>query len=88
MTAALERTHAGAGRITTPTLLIHGGADRTTDPEGTRRFSEAMTAPDHEFRVREGKFHEVLNETDRHDLYEEIAAWFAERGATVERATS
>ena len=87
MNEALERTHAGASGVQIPTLLLHGGADRTTDPEATRRFHESMKSLNAEFRLREGKLHEILNETDRLDLYEEIAEWLATRVGTVERAT-
>ncbi|MBI4618157.1 MAG: alpha/beta hydrolase [Planctomycetes bacterium] len=79
MLAALVRVHANASRIQVPSLVIHAGADRVTDPEASRRFVERIGHPDREFRRREGEFHEVLNETNRAGLYEEIADWFLAR---------
>lgn len=83
MRSALERIHANAHRITIPFLVVHAGADRVTDPEASRRFLELVPSADKEFRLRPGCYHEVLNETDREALFDEIARWLETRSALV-----
>ena len=61
-----------------PLLLIHGGADRLTLPEGSREF--AARAPGNcTLKVWEGLYHEVHNEPEQGEVLADILSWMEER---------
>lgn len=62
------------GKWTLPTGIIHGTADRITDPEGSRRFMQAIASTDKTLHLVEGGYHELLNDEDR----EEARGWMLE----------
>ncbi|EYB68790.1 alpha/beta hydrolase [Deinococcus phoenicis] len=66
-------------RWTLPTLVVHGTADRLTDVNGSRRFVEAIPAPDKTLHLVEGGYHELLNDESREDVLGWILAWLRER---------
>jgi alpha-beta hydrolase superfamily lysophospholipase len=75
--AAIE-TNQSAPRITTPILVLHGGADRIADPEGTRDLFAALGSTDKRLEVYEGLYHEVMNEPERDRVLDDIVAWLDE----------
>ncbi|WP_034387302.1 alpha/beta hydrolase [Deinococcus sp. YIM 77859] len=66
-------------RWTLPTLVIHGTADRLTDVNGSRRFVNAIPAPDKTLRLVEGGYHELLNDEEREEVLGWILAWLRSR---------
>ncbi|MEW6421065.1 MAG: lysophospholipase, partial [Deinococcota bacterium] len=62
-------------RWTLPTLVLHGTADRITDPNGSRRFVEAIAAPDKTLCLVEGGYHELLNDAERGEVLGWILGW-------------
>ncbi|MEM6843644.1 MAG: lysophospholipase [Bacteroidota bacterium] len=60
-----------------PVYLMHGTADRLTDPEGTQQFYNALTTPDKTLKLYEGLYHETMNERpeDRDKVLEELKEW-------------
>lgn len=73
-------------RWTLPTLVLHGTADRITDPHGSRRFVEAIASPDKTLRLVEGAYHELLNDVGREEVRGWILAWLQERTEQPQRA--
>ncbi|GMA16784.1 alpha/beta hydrolase [Deinococcus metallilatus] len=73
-------------RWTLPTLVFHGTADRITDPDGSRRFVEAIPAPDKTLRLVEGGYHELLNDEPREEVLGWILDWLRERTQEPQRA--
>ncbi|GBF04149.1 alpha/beta hydrolase [Deinococcus aerius] len=67
------------GRWTLPTLVIHGTADRITDPNGSRRFVEAIPATDKTLHLVEGGYHELLNDEGREEVLGVLLGWLRER---------
>lgn len=63
----------------TPVLVLHGLADRATDPEGSQRFIETIHAGDRTLRLYEEGRHELLNDLERDSVRDEILAWLAAR---------
>lgn len=73
-------TMARAAELTEPILILHGRADRVTNPEGSRRFRE--------FRSRHtttcfynGALHELHNELPetRDEVLEDVVRWLEDR---------
>ena len=58
-----------------PTLVLHGSADRSTDPEGSRALFEAITSWDKTLHLVEGGRHELLNGTERDETLRTLLAW-------------
>jgi len=64
---------------TVPTLILHGAADRVTDPEGSRRMHEAIASPDKTLHLIEGGYHELLNDLGRDETLCLILDWLMQR---------
>ena len=58
-----------------PLLLCFGAADKVADPNVTREFFGRLESTDKTIDERKDKFHEILNETDRKDLFKQIKDW-------------
>lgn len=77
---SMGETLDAAGRVRTPLLLLHGGADALVDPAGTRRFFEATQAPHKRLHVYPGFLHEIFNENGKEKVFQDMEAWLAEIG--------
>jgi alpha-beta hydrolase superfamily lysophospholipase len=75
--AAQESLVADAVKLTLPTLLIAGEADRIAAASQARVIFERLGASDKTLRMLPGQYHEVLNEplADRQKTVAEIVAW-------------
>ena len=62
-----------------PTLVLHGTADTFTEPEGSRRFVEAIASPDKELHVVEGGYHELLNDVGAEETLGVVLYWLERR---------
>ncbi len=62
------------GEIKTPTLLLHGGEDKTTNPEGTIAFYNNTTG-NRTLKVFSNLFHEIHNEPEQKEVFEYILGW-------------
>ncbi|ACO46573.1 alpha/beta hydrolase [Deinococcus deserti] len=75
------RLWASYERWTLPTLVIHGSADRITDPRGSQRFVEGIASTDKTFVHLEGGHHELLNDECRAEVRDRIVEWLQARGS-------
>lgn len=62
---AAERAFHGAARLSVPTLLLHGLADRLVDPAGSLAFAAAAPAERVRLVTFEHGMHELFNDVDR-----------------------
>jgi alpha-beta hydrolase superfamily lysophospholipase len=69
--AAIEQ----AERVKLPLLSVLGERDVVVDTDAIRAFHERAGSSDKQLLERPGELHEVLNETDRAQLFEHIAGW-------------
>ncbi len=72
---AMHRIQAEAGKITLPVLILHGGADAMTAPEGSRFLHGAVGSRDKTLKIYPGLYHEIFNEPEREEIFAEVAAW-------------
>jgi acylglycerol lipase len=72
---ATERLEREFPRITLPVLILHGTADRVTNPEGSRQFHGAAGAADKTLRLYEGHAHDLLNDHGREQVMADVTAW-------------
>jgi alpha-beta hydrolase superfamily lysophospholipase len=64
-----------AGEITLPILILHGGADAMTDPNGSRFLHEHIGSEDKTLKIYPGLYHEIFNEPERADVMADALNW-------------
>ena len=73
---------AHAGRLHTPTLVMHGSHDLMADLRGSRELVRSACAahPDADIHLRiiDGAYHELLNEPEGPGLIRDIIIWLKE----------
>ena len=62
-----------------PLLILHGTADTLTSPAGSRAFYERAGSSDKTYKTYEGAYHNLFVETNREEIYDDIAAWINAR---------
>lgn len=77
--AAIGETRRCAGELRVPLLVLHGTADTVTSPAGSRSFVEAAGVADKTFKAYDGALHNLFVETNRDEVFDDIAAWIAAR---------
>lgn len=79
LVSRIRQAEHTAARFTAPCLFLQAGDDRVVSREANERFFWNLASPDKQYKVYEGLYHEVLNETSRHAIYQEIADWLSKR---------
>ncbi len=64
-------------RITIPTLLMWGTADRLCPPAGAEMVAERIGSEDLTVARYPGAFHEILNEPEREQVLDDLSAWLS-----------
>lgn len=65
--------------IKLPVLLMHGTADRIADIEGSKQLFNGLASNDKTLKLFEDFYHEILNETEKEKVYQEILNWLEKR---------
>jgi alpha-beta hydrolase superfamily lysophospholipase len=79
--AAVARTGGAGTQVHVPMLLLHGEADRLCPPRGTRGFHAQLRGAGHRLRVYPKLRHEILNEPEQEQVFEDVLGWLHEREA-------
>jgi alpha-beta hydrolase superfamily lysophospholipase len=66
---------AAAPKWFTPTLLLYAGLDTLVSPEGSRMFAAAAPASSVQSHCFKRMYHEIFNDPDRAQVFEQMAAW-------------
>jgi alpha-beta hydrolase superfamily lysophospholipase len=62
------------GTVKRPLLLMHGTADRITDPQATERFAERLKGPV-VYKPWPGLYHELHNEPEQQQVFDFVLNW-------------
>ncbi len=62
-------------KIKLPILIMHGSADRLSDPAGSRLLYERVGSKDKTLRLYEGFYHEIFNEPEHKKVMADVEAW-------------
>jgi alpha-beta hydrolase superfamily lysophospholipase len=62
-----------------PFLLIHGDADRLTNPKGSEMLATKAKSTDKTLKIFHGGYHELINDSDREEVMNLICDWVEER---------
>jgi alpha-beta hydrolase superfamily lysophospholipase len=79
MLLALRSLPAQIPQLELPLLIMHGGADRLSAPEGSRVLYDRVSSADKKLEVYDGLHHEIFNEPDRHRVLGDMESWLAVR---------
>lgn len=74
-----EQLKQSFGRITVPVLILHGTADKAAKAEGSQFFYDHAGASDKTLKLYEGHFHDLLNDTGKERVINDVTAWIGER---------
>lgn len=83
---ALDQFQADVDHLTMPVLFCHGDDDPFVDYRTSLAAVESMPSTDKTIRVYEGARHELVNETNRDEVIEEIARFVARVAGSGERS--
>ena len=75
MVRADERLKKKFPLITLPLLIMHGTADKNTNPSGSRHFYDAAGSTDKTLKLYEGGFHDLLNDSDKETVMLDTKTW-------------
>ena len=76
---AVIDTRERAPDFRVPLLILHGTADTFTSPSGSREFFERAGSGDKTYKTYEGAYHNLFVETNREEIYDDIATWIGAR---------
>lgn len=75
MNRTVEVIQANMEAVQVPLLIWHGDSDRITDPEGSRQLYARAGAADKTLHIYEGGFHEMHNEPNQEDVFNDLVNW-------------
>ena len=65
--------------ITLPVLILHGTADKVTNPKGSQLFYDTAGSTDKTLKLYDGHVHDLLNDVDKETVMTDITGWIASR---------
>ena len=65
--------------ISLPILIMHGTADRLSDPNGSQMLYDGVSSSDKTLKLYDGFYHEIFNEPGRKQVFADMEAWLAQR---------
>jgi alpha-beta hydrolase superfamily lysophospholipase len=75
MIDASQRLREEFPAITLPLLILHGTADKATQPSGSQEFYERAGSTDKTLKLYEGHYHDLLNDIGKEEVMADITAW-------------
>ena len=79
LVGAVADTRERAPGFRVPLLILHGTADTLTSPAGSREFYDRAGSGDKTYKTYDGAYHNLFVETNREEVYDDIAAWIHAR---------
>jgi acylglycerol lipase len=75
---ARQRVLRDCRRLSVPTLVLHGEADRVVDPAGSTELAEAAPRGMVKLVTYPGAYHELFNDPARDDAIRDVISWLSE----------
>lgn len=88
MLTASEAAQARMASLSLPMLIMHGGADNMTSPQGSRRLNEVAASRDKTLVIWEGAYHEIFNEPNQDEVIQRMLDWLDQQMAGSPAADS
>jgi len=58
-----------------PILIMHGTADRLSDPKGSEILYNRVSSRDKTLKLYDGFYHEIFNEPGRRQVFADMEVW-------------
>jgi alpha-beta hydrolase superfamily lysophospholipase len=71
----MQQIQNDAARIALPVLILHGGADVLTSPQGSRYLHQHVSSNDKTLTIYPGLYHEIFNEPERETVLQQVLNW-------------
>lgn len=75
MNRIVKYIQANMEKIDVPILIMHGSADRLSDPQGSRDLYVRAKSADKTLKMYEGLYHEILNEPEKNEVMADMVQW-------------
>ena len=62
-----------------PVLIMHGGEDKITNPEGSKALYNQCISKDKTLHIWEGAYHEIFNEINKDEVINMMTSWISTR---------
>lgn len=72
---AMKSVEETARQISLPILILHGGADGLTSPEGSRLVHEKAASLDKTLKIYDGFYHEIFNDPGKEIVIADVIRW-------------
>ena len=76
---ATKQIQANMEKFKLPVLLLHGTADRLTEPDGSRDLEQRAASTDKTLHLYDGLYHELINEPEKEQVMQDILEWLEAR---------
>jgi len=76
---AMAELRRKVSEIRLPVLIMHGDADRLSDPEGSRTLFGGVGSADKTLKIYPGFYHEIFNEPGRQQVFADMEVWLGSR---------
>ncbi|MFC2070055.1 alpha/beta hydrolase [Chloroflexota bacterium] len=75
MVKTIQKVQSRMPEIKLSLLIMHGTADRLSDPEGSRTLFERAGSEDKTLKLYKDFYHEIFNEPEREQVFNDMKAW-------------
>jgi alpha-beta hydrolase superfamily lysophospholipase len=65
--------------IKIPFLVMHGGADKLSNPKGSQMLYDKASSEDKSIEIFEGLYHEIMREPEKELFFNALTKWIKER---------
>lgn len=79
MFAVMDECKQRAAEITLPIRIMHGSADALTSAAGSQLLHDNISSQDKEIEIYDGLFHEIFNEPEAPEIYQQVISWLDKR---------
>lgn len=80
---ALERVWAHPDAIALPLLVLHGTADRATDPRGSAELVHRVRSSDRTLLLYRGLYHDLFHEPERDQPIGDVISWLTKHAPRI-----
>ena len=77
----MDTVKQGAKAINLPILIMHGDDDRIISSEGSQWLYDTVASNDKTLKRYNGLYHEIFNEPEAKDVYQEVIDWLEQRNS-------
>jgi alpha-beta hydrolase superfamily lysophospholipase len=72
---AMDTIKQQISEIHLPILVMHGSADRLSNPKGSQMLYQKASSADKTLKIYVGYYHEIFNEPGREQVFADVEAW-------------